>query len=116
MLDGLIDCVSSAYRAPTIKQMVADFAYEWLNGIPAALSLKPRKFQFSVVQILGARQANFCNTAVWTVKWGALHGGRSPQCLTFCQLGGILDTRTSSRVSLKVPVTFSFPRIFTELR
>ncbi|MBA8841942.1 hypothetical protein FHW03_005298, partial [Ochrobactrum sp. RH2CCR150] len=30
------------------------FAYEWLSGIPAALSHKPGKFQLSVVQIRGA--------------------------------------------------------------
>ncbi len=50
MLYGLLGGESSAYIAPKIKQLVADFADVWLSDVPAALRLKPGSFQFSGAQ------------------------------------------------------------------
>ena len=50
MLYGLLGGASPAYLAPKIKQLVADFADEWLSDVPAALRLKPGSFQFPVAQ------------------------------------------------------------------
>ncbi|WP_254557807.1 hypothetical protein, partial [Salmonella enterica] len=45
MLYGLLGGASPAYLAPKIKQLVADFAGEWLSDVPAALrDLNPEAF------------------------------------------------------------------------
>ncbi|WP_210162365.1 hypothetical protein, partial [Brucella anthropi] len=48
----------------------ADFAYEWLNGIPAALSLKPGKFQLSVAQNRGAPHKTAGANSKLDKTWG----------------------------------------------
>jgi len=68
ILYGLFGCASSAYLAPKIKQLVADFADKWLSDAPAALRLKPGKFQFCITQNRGGhledRREPTCNCEI----------------------------------------------------